>query len=66
MIQDKVNLMHYTADEGKYIVPKNREGTDYIYTTDIWIGSVDSIDNYEEIDIEIVENEKQSANIITE
>ena len=50
MIQDQENLMHFIAEDGKVIVPKDREGTDFVMTEDIWIGSADSIDNYEEID----------------
>jgi len=48
MIQDEKYLMHYTAEEGKVIVPKDK--TIEIQTKTIWIGSADSIDNYEEVD----------------
>ena len=40
---------HYLSEDGKIIVPKIRENDDY-GTTSIWLGRLDSIDNYEEID----------------
>lgn len=55
MKQDKINKMHYTADKGKYIVPKDK--TNFFYTEDIWIGSVDSIENYEEVKATEIETE---------
>ena len=48
MIQDNKYLMHYTAEEGKVIVRKDR-GEKFHYSKDIWVGKLDSIDNYEEI-----------------
>ena len=51
MKQDKENLNHWTADEGKVIVKKElQEGEEKIETTSIWLGKFDSIDNYTEID----------------
>lgn len=49
MIKDELHEGHYLAEEGKVIVPKEREN-DSIKTESIWLGEFDNIDNYEEID----------------
>lgn len=49
MIRDELHEGHYLAEEGKVIVPKERDD-DSAKTESIWLGKFDSIDNYEEID----------------
>ena len=51
MTQDPVYSNHYTADEGKVLA--NNAG---VYSKEIWLGVRDSIDNWEEINEEEVED----------
>lgn len=60
MIQDNKYLMHYTAEEGMVIVPKKREDNS-MWTKEIWVGSVDSIDNYEEIPESEIQQEEENV-----
>lgn len=49
MIQDKEHYRHYLAEQGKVIVPKNREN-DNNGSKSVWLSPFDSIENYEEIE----------------
>ena len=49
MIQDKEHDRHYLAEQGKVIVPKNRENNEN-GSKSVWLSPFDSIENYEEID----------------
>ena len=55
MREDLEHSGHWLADEGKLIVPKERD-EETIGTTSLWLGNFDSIENYEEIDIEEAES----------
>ena len=50
MYEDLEHKGHWLADKGKVIVPKIRE-EDEQGTKSIWLGKFDSIDNYEEIEV---------------
>lgn len=60
MIQDKKYERHYLAEQGKVIVPKNRENNDN-GSKSIWLSRFDNIKNYEEID-EILEETQEVDN----
>lgn len=49
MIQDKNNINHYAALAGKTII---RKADQFNMGEDIWLGVADSIENYEEQDVE--------------
>ena len=55
MIEDLEHSGHWLADEGKVIVPKERD-EETIGTTSLWLGNFDNIENYEEIDVEVEKN----------
>ena len=48
MTQDKNNLAHYIADEGKTFI---RLADGFDMGEEMYLGSTDAINNYEEIDI---------------
>ena len=57
MVQDKNNPIHWVADEGKTFIRKP-DGFDM--GEEMWLGLTDNIDNYEEQEIEISINSKDS------
>lgn len=59
MIIDIYNNGHYTAEEGKVIIPKDIEKDNFYCSESIWLASYDSISNYKEITVEEWEKIKE-------
>lgn len=57
MRQNENNPIHWIADEGKTIV---RKADNFDMGEELWLGLNDNIDNYEEQEIEISINSKDS------
>ena len=57
MKQNETNAIHWIADEGKTFI---RKADGFDMGEEIWLGLTDNIDNYEEQEVEISINSKDS------
>lgn len=58
IIKDTLHGRHYTAPDGYYIVCKADHS---IYTTSLWVGYYDTIDNYELVSADEIEKENEKG-----